>query len=470
MRSLGVASGLGVAISLRLSVLAAVLIIAGTKAADAADQDIIGTKLLLKGDKVVLLSKDPSISIAGSNPVGGGDSSVRFDDGSNSVTFSLPNTNWSANRPATVFTYQNAAAPDAPSAVKTAKLKGGLLKVVAKALPFAVPSGTATVTVVLSLDGGTNTYRMTFTGTGDGKRFLVKDAEIDTSPSPTPTLPPDPSLHCTNGTQDDDETDVDCGGSLCVGCPNGGSCTYQSDCATGYCCPSGGCLQCGGAVFGCAPDPFTAGTCQPSSTIGFNAQIASEVPISSCTYPTCGFMRPNSVVGFDFLQYDQTSRQWFSFTSHGGPLVEPDGPILKVGEPAGSLSECSGLFCYLYSVEERSWAITDVLTPTGSSLIYRTGFFSTPSDPRVPSGYNLELCSNGYCYRWFGWDRWVVREVDLPPVGDPVEPPPPMVNPSRFDSGFTASSECDLTYCYEKIDGEWGIVALIIPEGVTILR
>lgn len=143
----------------------------------AADQGITGKKLLLKSTpKLVLLSKDPSIGITGSDPVGDADSSITFDDGTNSVTWSLPASGWSANGSGSLFKYKNAAAPGGPSAVKIAKLKAGLLKVVAKGLPFAAPSSSATINVILNLDGVTNTYCMTFTGAGDGTKFLVKDA------------------------------------------------------------------------------------------------------------------------------------------------------------------------------------------------------------------------------------------------------------------------------------------------------
>jgi hypothetical protein len=163
--------------------------------ARAADQGITGKKLLLKGPaKFVLLSKDPGISIAGSDPVGGADSSISFDDGSGPVTFSLPNTLWSTNGSGTLFKYKNAAAPGGTSAVKIAKVKSGLLKVVGKGLPFGVPAGTASINVVLSLDGETNTYCMTFAGTGDGSKFLVKDAAAGTCPPPpTPTATPTPT-------------------------------------------------------------------------------------------------------------------------------------------------------------------------------------------------------------------------------------------------------------------------------------
>ncbi len=155
--------------------LSVVLLLASS--ANAADQALTGKKLLLKSTpKVVLISKDASISIAGSDPLGGADSSISFDDGSGPVTFNLPTTLWSTNNSGTSFTYKNADAPGGPSAVKIAKVKPGLLKVDVRGLPFAVPNGAARIAVVLSLDGGTNTYCMTFAGTGDGNKFLVKDA------------------------------------------------------------------------------------------------------------------------------------------------------------------------------------------------------------------------------------------------------------------------------------------------------
>ena len=57
-----------------------------------------------------------------------------------------------------------------------------MLKAVGKGAPIEVPNGPATIDVVFSLDGGTNTYCMTFAGTGDGNKFLVKDAPAGTCP------------------------------------------------------------------------------------------------------------------------------------------------------------------------------------------------------------------------------------------------------------------------------------------------
>jgi hypothetical protein len=194
--------------SIRLTLTLVLAIMLVGSAANAADQAITGKRLLLKpSGKLVLLSKDASVSITGSDPVGGADSSVSFDDGSGPVTFSLPKTLWSTNGSGTLFKYKNSAAPAGPSVVKIAKVKPGLLKVVAKGLPFGVPAGTASIDVVFSLDGGTNRYCMTFTGTGDGSKFLVKDAAAGTCPPPpptptaTPTPPPTatPTTPCLTG-------------------------------------------------------------------------------------------------------------------------------------------------------------------------------------------------------------------------------------------------------------------------------
>jgi acetyl esterase/lipase len=179
------------------------ILVASPPEARSADTGITGKKLLLKSTpQLVLLSRDPSISIAGSDPVGGSDSSITFGDGANTATLALPSSHWSTNGSGTVFKYKNTSAPGGPSVVKIAKLKSGLLKVVAKGLPLPVPNGSGTINVVLSLDGGTNAYCMTFPGTGDGARFLAKDALAGTcppAPTPTPTATTTPTASPTPG-------------------------------------------------------------------------------------------------------------------------------------------------------------------------------------------------------------------------------------------------------------------------------
>lgn len=177
----------------------------------AVDIGIEGKKLLLKGSaKMVLLSKDISINVIGADPVGGADSSITFDDGTNTTTWALPANNWRTNSAGSLFTYKNTAAPGGPSPVKIAKLKSGLLKVSAKAVPLPVPTGAATIDVILRLDGEAKLYCLRFTGTGDGNKFHVKDSGAGTCPprptatptitstpttTPTPTSTPTPGLH-----------------------------------------------------------------------------------------------------------------------------------------------------------------------------------------------------------------------------------------------------------------------------------
>jgi hypothetical protein len=44
------------------------------------------------------------------------------------------------------------------------------------------------------------------------------------------------SSQCSDHRQDGDETDVDCGGSICsIPCPQGGKCKLNTDCQTGFC-------------------------------------------------------------------------------------------------------------------------------------------------------------------------------------------------------------------------------------------
>ena len=197
-----VAAGVGMAYA-RSSVLRAIgfccALSALTLPARAAEQGVAGKKLLLKSPAtLVLLAKDPGIAIAGIDPAGGADSSISFDDGTNAATLSLPASHWSANASGTVFKYRNPSAPGGPSVVKTANAKAGLLKVVGKGLPIPVPTGPRTINVVLRLDGGAQTYCMTFTGTGDGARFLVKDSTTGSCPStPTPTFTATPPPSAT---------------------------------------------------------------------------------------------------------------------------------------------------------------------------------------------------------------------------------------------------------------------------------
>lgn len=71
------------------------------------------------------------------------------------------------------------------------------------------------------------------------------DAPGDTTASDAPSDAPDdtgldaPSdalaAHCTNKSQDVDETDIDCGGTACPKCMSGQKCLVPTDCVSNNC-------------------------------------------------------------------------------------------------------------------------------------------------------------------------------------------------------------------------------------------
>ena len=215
--------------------------------ANAAQQGITGKKFLLKTNpKMVLLSTDalvvPGAPGSSSDPRcvadggGGSGASVELDDGTNSVTLTMPCANWVANGSGSRFKYR-----DATDGWTTAKVKAGRLSVRSSAAMsgLPIPSGPATVKVTITL--GADSYCMTFSGTGDGSKFLVKDTTAGTCGAPTPT-PTVTTTKCENGPV----CAPTCGqkeGDPCCACPESG----LLFCCSGPCVSDGhGGTVCGG--------------------------------------------------------------------------------------------------------------------------------------------------------------------------------------------------------------------------------
>src|SRR5215468_2644655 len=155
-----------------LVVTASAIAVLGIGTAHATEQRIIGKKLLLKKTKFVVLSKDPSITSAGIDLVGGGDSTVSFNDGSGSVGVVLPATRWRAA--GTGFKYKDSGVSELVPTVKVAKLADGLLKAVGTFSPVVIPNGPASIDVAFSFAGGAKIYHLTFIGSGDGVKYVTK--------------------------------------------------------------------------------------------------------------------------------------------------------------------------------------------------------------------------------------------------------------------------------------------------------
>jgi hypothetical protein len=174
---------------MRLTVSVCGVVVLTSTAVHAADQGVTGKKLLLKDSpKMVLLSKDalvvPAAIGSASDPRcvadggGGLGGSVGLFSGTTNATLTMPCANWSANSAGTLYKYKDAA-----GVPKVGKVKAGLLKVMSLGLGgFPVPNGAATINVEVTI--GTDKYCMSFSGSGDGDKFLVKDTSAG-SCSPT---------------------------------------------------------------------------------------------------------------------------------------------------------------------------------------------------------------------------------------------------------------------------------------------
>lgn len=62
---------------------------------------------------------------------------------------------------------------------------------------------------------------------------------VTATPTPTPT----PAATCTDGIKNQDETDIDCGGTKCANCVAGKKCNIHNDCALGTTCVSNTCTS-----------------------------------------------------------------------------------------------------------------------------------------------------------------------------------------------------------------------------------
>lgn len=122
----------------RRAVSGLVVLLLGATTASAADQLVPGRTLSLRdrGGKQTLsfAAKSPAITVVGDPRVSGASVTIVLEDSGESATFDLPASGWTANASATTFKFRNPAAPNPPSAVKAAQLRGGTITVKAKAL------------------------------------------------------------------------------------------------------------------------------------------------------------------------------------------------------------------------------------------------------------------------------------------------------------------------------------------------
>jgi hypothetical protein len=183
----------------------AAALVLGASYAGAADQLIVGKKILIKENadttknKLVFLAKDPSIaqpSGATEDPtVGGGSLTVEDIETGESFTIALPAANWTSNGN-NLFKYKDSSG----ASCKIVLIKDGVLtKAVCKGTQVAYDLGAAQNAVRVELSTGTtNSYCTTFSAArgctvtkdgSDGKTYLAKNC----TSAPSGCTPASPS-------------------------------------------------------------------------------------------------------------------------------------------------------------------------------------------------------------------------------------------------------------------------------------
>jgi hypothetical protein len=256
----------------RTTILVAVLAtLAGstaTSVASAADVALTGGKLAkyldpagaLHDKALVKFVKDAGIALPLDNPVcpaSAAHLTLRDDD--QTVSVALPCVNWSAAGSGYVYRDPTLSA----GGVKKILYKKGKLKLKMQGANYgASPLTGPTTFVEVELLVGSTRYCGRFAAPPSTQTSNLAAKVIFKGPStacampPTPTPTPTPTTTatatatqtatptrtvpagCTNGFHDGLETDVDCGGPICFGCPSGKLCSANADCQSSMC--SGG--------------------------------------------------------------------------------------------------------------------------------------------------------------------------------------------------------------------------------------
>ena len=140
---------------------------------------------------------------------------------------------------------------------------------------------------------------------------------------------------CSDGLQNGDESDVDCGGS-CPACPIGGSCVIGGDCTTGIC--EGSVCTCGDEVFTFNINSNTGGLFDSAEWPGGSeTQVSAPGCDVSVNFPTGNI----DLVGALGDHYDITGFSGFaSCFGTGGP--DGDGCQLGTCPPLG-ISTCEAV-------------------------------------------------------------------------------------------------------------------------------
>jgi hypothetical protein len=252
----------------RLSVLATMLVLLVARSGSATDHGITGKRLALRPSRFVIVSRDPAAGMTSVPGCPAEDSALMFSDGAHTRTFALSCAKW--RRIGGTFTYRDLAAVAGPVQVQIGANGVGRLRATGHGLGgFPIPSGPATITVLLTIGGHSERYCIAFTGNGTGRALLARNAPAAACPL------------CGNDIVEAGET---CDGGDAAECP--GECLPDCSCPPPVC---GNNVREGREACDGTDATACPGTCSADCTCASQCSALGDVPACQAfgTVPAC---------------------------------------------------------------------------------------------------------------------------------------------------------------------------------------
>ena len=156
-------------------------------------------------------------------------------------------------------------------------------------------------------------------------------------------------VSCVNGLQDGDETDVDCGGSVCAQCLDGDGCQANGHCTSGVCFLAGGsvgvCVSCtNGFKDGGEPDIDCGGDCTKGCSLDRTCLDNSDCAVGNCKLGESGFRCTPETPAEQCSNGIQNPGE--TGVDCGGPSCRTVDQLCAEGVACNGDADCSSSVCF----------------------------------------------------------------------------------------------------------------------------